>query len=97
MTDTRTPAQPLAGRTALVTGSARGIGWGIALGLAAAGAHVVLNALDAAALEPKLAELKAAGLKGSAEAFDARHLVGPRSPRRRHAPGRARDRGRRHP
>ena len=70
MTYTRSPAQPLAGRTALVTGSARGIGWGIALGLAAAGAHVVLNDLDAAALEPKLAELKAAGLKGSAEAFD---------------------------
>ncbi len=38
--------RPLEGRTALVTGAARGIGRGIALGLAEAGADVVLADLD---------------------------------------------------
>jgi gluconate 5-dehydrogenase len=72
MTAFATPDQTfsLAGRVALVTGSARGIGWGIAAGLAAAGAHVVVNDLDPAALAPKVEELKAAGLRGSARAFD---------------------------
>ncbi len=60
----------LAGRVALVTGSARGIGWGIARAMADAGAHVVLNDLDPAALELRLQELRAAGLRGSACAFD---------------------------
>ena len=36
----------LAGKTAIVTGAARGIGRGIALGLAEAGAHLVLADLD---------------------------------------------------
>lgn len=47
MTDTR----PLAGRTALVTGSSRGIGAATAQALAAAGAHVILTGRDARALE----------------------------------------------
>ena len=38
----------LEGRTALITGSARGLGQGIAAGMAAAGARVVLNGTDAA-------------------------------------------------
>jgi gluconate 5-dehydrogenase len=65
-----THAHSLAGRVALVTGSVRGIGWGIALSMARAGAHVVLNDLEAAALVPKLDELRSAGFDGSVEAFD---------------------------
>jgi gluconate 5-dehydrogenase len=40
----------LHGRIALVTGAARGLGFEIAKGLAAAGAHVLLNGRDAASL-----------------------------------------------
>jgi gluconate 5-dehydrogenase len=41
----------LSGRIALITGSSRGIGYSLAAGLAAAGATVVLNGLDAGRLE----------------------------------------------
>lgn len=49
----------LAGRTALVTGSSRGIGLALAEGLAAAGARLVLNGRDAARLEEPAARLSA--------------------------------------
>lgn len=52
----------LAGRTALVTGSGRNLGRGIALAFAAAGANVVLNGhRDLAALEGVAAEVRARG------------------------------------
>jgi len=60
----------LTGKVALVTGGSRGIGWAISRALAAAGAHVVINGRDAAALEARVAELKSEGLAGSAAAFD---------------------------
>jgi short-subunit dehydrogenase len=44
-------AQPLAGKTALVTGSSKGIGAATALALAEAGAHVVLTGRDVRSLE----------------------------------------------
>ncbi|QHC61393.1 SDR family oxidoreductase [Rathayibacter festucae] len=47
----------LTGRIALVTGSSRGIGRAVAIGLAEAGATVVLNGLDPERLERTRAEL----------------------------------------
>ncbi|TIV25608.1 MAG: SDR family NAD(P)-dependent oxidoreductase, partial [Mesorhizobium sp.] len=41
----------LAGRTALVTGSVRGLGFEMARGLAEAGARVILNGREPATLE----------------------------------------------
>lgn len=51
----------LAGKTALITGGARGIGLAIAERAAAAGARVVLGDVDAAALEGAAAGLREAG------------------------------------
>jgi gluconate 5-dehydrogenase len=48
----------IAGRTALVTGSSRGIGRALAQGLAEAGAEVILNARDDAALGVAADEIK---------------------------------------
>jgi 2-dehydro-3-deoxy-D-gluconate 5-dehydrogenase len=55
----------LSGRKALVTGGATGIGEGIALGLAAAGADVALT-YRSHAPEETLAKIKALGVKGAA-------------------------------
>lgn len=60
----------LSSKVALVTGASRGLGWGMAKSLAQAGATVVLNARDKDALDARLAELNAAGLKGEVAAFD---------------------------
>jgi 3-hydroxybutyrate dehydrogenase len=51
ITPSKTPSRPLAGRTALITGSTSGIGLGIAEALAGEGAGIVLNGLgDAQAI-----------------------------------------------
>jgi gluconate 5-dehydrogenase len=60
----------LNGRTALITGSARGLGWEIAQGLAQAGARVLLHGRSAERLAPRLAILKSAGLEAGAVTFD---------------------------
>lgn len=60
----------LDGRTALVTGSARGLGWQIGRALAEAGARTVLHGRSAERLAPRVAELKAAGFPASAVTFD---------------------------
>jgi len=54
----------LSGRTALVTGASRGIGRALAVGLAAAGADVVLSARDVASLEAVRSEVESLGRKG---------------------------------
>jgi gluconate 5-dehydrogenase len=51
----------LTGRTALVTGSSRGLGRAMAEGLAEAGAAIVLNGADAPRLAKAAAEMRAAG------------------------------------
>lgn len=62
----------LTGKTAIVTGSTEGIGEACAAGLAAAGARVVLNGRKQAALDAKLAAMRAArpGAELSAVAAD---------------------------
>jgi NAD(P)-dependent dehydrogenase (short-subunit alcohol dehydrogenase family) len=56
-----TDSKPLDGKVALVTGASRGIGAAIAEALAAAGAHVILVARTAAALEEVEERIHAAG------------------------------------
>ena len=60
----------LTGRTALVTGSSKGIGFALARALGSAGATVVLNARDEVRLGAARAALMAEGLRVEAVAFD---------------------------
>jgi gluconate 5-dehydrogenase len=60
----------LHGRTALITGSGRGLGWEIAQALAQAGARVLLHGRSAERLAPRLATLRGAGFAADAIAFD---------------------------
>src|SRR5690349_23104768 len=60
----------LNGRTALVTGSGRGLGWEMAQGLAQAGARILLHGRERHRLTSRLAELHKAGTTADAIAFD---------------------------
>jgi gluconate 5-dehydrogenase len=60
----------LAGRIALVTGSAQGLGNAIARGLGEAGALVVLNDVDGERLDAAVAALLADGIEARAAVFD---------------------------
>jgi gluconate 5-dehydrogenase len=60
----------LDGKRALITGSSRGIGFALAGGLASAGAEVVLNGRDAAALAVAAAKLREQGYTAHEHPFD---------------------------
>jgi NAD(P)-dependent dehydrogenase (short-subunit alcohol dehydrogenase family) len=65
----------LAGKTALVTGASRGLGRAIALGLADAGATLILAARDEEKLQAVAADIRARGGKATAIAFDLGDLA----------------------
>ncbi len=60
----------LSGRTALITGSSRGLGRAMAEGFAAAGAAVILNGSDEGRLTTAVAEMTQAGHTAYAARFD---------------------------
>ncbi len=60
----------LTGRTALITGSVRGIGYALAEGLAAEGARVIVNSRRQDAVDEALSRLQAAGYAAIGAAFD---------------------------
>lgn len=60
----------LSGRTALVTGSARGIGFALAEGLATAGATVILNGTRSDTVADAAGRLESKGFKALGRAFD---------------------------
>jgi len=60
----------LSGRTALITGGSRGIGYAIAQALAGAGAAIILNGRTAGTLNEAAASLRAKGANVSIAAFD---------------------------
>ena len=64
------PLFDLSGRTALVTGSTRGIGLALAQGLGEAGATVIVNSRQHAAVDAALALLKSRDVACHGAAFD---------------------------
>ena len=62
----------LSGRTALITGSTRGLGRAFAEGLAAAGAKVVLNGTDPERVAIAVKEVSALGHQADGVAFDVK-------------------------
>ena len=64
--------KPLANRIAVVTGASRGIGRAVAIGLAKAGAHVILLARTVGGLEEVDDEIRAAGSAATLVALDLR-------------------------
>jgi gluconate 5-dehydrogenase len=81
------PDFSLAGRTALVTGSVRGLGLEMARGLAAAGATAIINGRDPETLARAAAVLRDEGLDVKEAAFDVTDPGGTQRAVREAAPG----------
>lgn len=64
------PLFDLTGKTALVTGSSRGLGRAMAEGLAVAGARILINGTDPERVAQAVAEFQAAGYQVDAAPFD---------------------------
>ena len=60
----------LSGRTALITGSTRGIGFALAQGLAQSGAKVIVNSRKTDDVTEAVAKLQSMGLQADGAAFD---------------------------
>jgi gluconate 5-dehydrogenase len=60
----------LAGRTALITGSSRGLGYAMAQGLAAAGARVIINGTNDIRVTEAVTSLRTDGHNAEAAVFD---------------------------
>lgn len=73
--DFLTTLYSLEGKRALVTGASRGIGQALALGLAQAGADLVLTARDAASLEETAQAVREAGRQVECIACDQRDVA----------------------
>lgn len=71
-----TPAPDLSGRIALVTGASRGIGYFLARGLAAAGAHVIAVARTVGGLEELDDEIRTAGGDATLVPLDLTDMAG---------------------
>ena len=64
------PLFDLTGKTALVTGSSRGLGRSMAEGLAVAGARILINGTDPARVAETVAEFRAAGYQAEPAPFN---------------------------
>ena len=60
----------LSGKTALVTGSSRGLGRSMAEGLARAGARIIVNGTQPEKVDVAVAEMRAAGFQAESAPFD---------------------------
>jgi len=69
------PLFDLSGKTALITGSSRGLGLTLATGLAAAGAQVILNGRNQEQLDHAVSMLQDQGFSASAMIFDVQKEV----------------------
>ncbi|MCB9948189.1 MAG: SDR family oxidoreductase [Rhodospirillaceae bacterium] len=79
MDDLRFPTFSLDGKCAFVTGASRGIGQAISLGLARAGADLILAARDPATLEPTAGAVRAMGREARVLTMDVADLASIRS------------------